>query len=146
MDKISINNLFPSTNDFQPLDVNTLCNPQENKIKNKINFNIDRLIKLREERKQKIFIQYDKIFNMCLNKINLANNLNKTETMYEVPEVIYGYFDYNSFACLHYIEDKLRNMNMDTILYNEKTIYISWLNLEENIKNSKEKNNNDNRN
>ncbi|QKF93940.1 hypothetical protein QKU48_gp0482 [Fadolivirus algeromassiliense] len=140
MDKISINNLFPSTSsDFQPLDVNTLYNPQENKIKNKINFNIDRLIKLREERKQKIFVQYEKIFNMCLNKINLANNLNKTEIIYEVPEAAYGYFDYSSQDCLNYIEERLKNMDLDTLLLDPKTIYVSWLNLEENKKRLKEK-------
>lgn len=133
MDRISINNLFP-TNDFQPLDVNNLYNTQGNKAKNKLNFNIDRLIKLREERKQKIFIQYDKIFNMCLNRITLANNLNKTEIVYEVPEAIYGHFDYNIHDCIQYLENKLKDMDLDTLILNNRTIYVSWLNLEENRK------------
>ena len=80
MDKISISNLFPSTYDFQPLDVDNLYNTQDQKTKNKINFNIDRLVKLREERKSKILIQYEKVFNICLNKINLANNLKSNFT------------------------------------------------------------------
>lgn len=135
MDRISINNLFSTTNDFEPLDVHNLFNTKEQMVKNKINFNIDRLIKLREERKKKILVQYEKIFNMCLNKINMANELNKTEIIYDVPEGLYGHFDYNSLDCLNYIEKKIRDMHLDTLILNNKTIFISWLNLEENKKN-----------
>ena len=42
-----------------------------------MNFNLERLIKLREERKNKVLTQYEKVFGFCLNKITLANNLNK---------------------------------------------------------------------
>jgi len=134
MDKISINNLFPSTNDFQPLDVNNLYNTNDQKVKNKINFNIERLIKLREERKRKILVQYEKIFNMCLKKISLANNLNYTEVIYDIPEAIYGHFDYNPNDCLEYVNNKLKNMHLDTIYMGDKQIYVSWINLEDNMK------------
>jgi len=139
MDKISINNLFPASHDFQPLDVNNLYNTSDQKIKNKINFNIDKLVKLREERKRKILIQYEKVFNMCLKKINLANNMNKTEIVYDVPEAIYGHFDYVVIDCLEYINSKLKIMDLDTILLSEKSIYISWLYLEENRNRIKDK-------
>lgn len=129
MDRISINNLFPSNNDFKPLDVNSLYNPQEKHVRNKINFNIDRLVNLREERKKKVLIQYERIFNMCLNKINLANNLNKVEIVYDVPEAIYGSFDYNSNDCLEYIDDKLKKLKLDTLILDNKSIYVSWENL-----------------
>jgi len=144
MDRISINNLFPSSNDFKPLDVYSLYHTKEQRTTNKINFNIDRLIKLREERKNKIFIQYDKIFNMCLNKINSANNLNKTEIIYDVPDAIYGHVDYNRINCLEYIEQKLKDMCLDTLVLNNKTIYVSWLNLSTNLNNTKK--NNDHKN
>lgn len=129
MDRISINNLFPSNNDFKPLDVNSLYNPQEKHVRNKINFNIDRLVNLREERKKKVLIQYERIFNMCLNKINLANNLNKVEIVYDVPEAIYGSFDYNSNDCLEYIDDRLKKLKLDTLILDNKSIYVSWENL-----------------
>jgi len=137
MDRISINNLFPYTNDFQPLDVHSLYNNKEQKVKNKINFNIDRLINLREERKKKILVQYEKIFSMCLNKITLANNLNKIEIIYEVPDAMYGHFDYNPDHCLKYLEDKLQHMQLDTLILDGKTIYITWQNLSEKIKKNK---------
>ena len=134
MDRISINNLFPSSNNFQPLDVNSLYNVNEQRTKNKITFNIDKLVSLREERKKKVFVQYEKIFNMCLNKINLANGLNKNELVYYVPEAVYGYFDYNSINCLEYIEDKLRKMKLETLILDNTSLYVSWENLAKKIK------------
>lgn len=132
MDKINISNLFPTTNnqhnDYQPLDVQSLYNITEKKPK-KINFNLERLVKLREERKTKVLSQYEKVFNLCLNKINLANDLNKLELVYEVPEAVYGSFEYNSIECLLYISEKLKKMGIETIIVNEYSIYISWIDL-----------------
>lgn len=68
MDRISINNLFPYANDFQPLDVHSLYNVKEQKVKNKINFNIDRLINLREERKKKYLSNMKKYLVCALKK------------------------------------------------------------------------------
>jgi hypothetical protein len=135
MDRISIKNIFANSNDFEPLDVNNLYSVKDKK--NKINFNIDRLIKLREERKNKILIQYEKIFKMCLNKINLANDMNKTEIVYDVPDGIFGHNDYNPVDCLLYVEEKLKNMFFDTLILNNKTIFISWANLGENREKNK---------
>lgn len=135
MDKICISNLFPTTYKNEPFNVNTLFNLNDNSLQtNKLNFNIKKLITLREERKKKIFVYYDKIFSCCLNKIEMANNMNKTEILYEVPNAIYGSFDYNVHDCIHFINNKLREMKLDTLIINDKTLYVSWINLEENIK------------
>lgn len=130
MDKININNLFPSSSDdFMPLDVQSLFNLNEQKNRKKINFNIERLIKLREERKNKVLSQYEKVFGFCLNKINLANNLNKLEVIYDIPEAMYGSFEYNQLDCLLYIDNKLKDMGLDTLLIDNNSLYISWLEL-----------------
>ena len=139
MDQISISNLFPSS-DFKPLDVYSLYNTKEQRIQNQLNFNIERLVQLREEKKNKIFIQYDKIFNACLNKINRANNLHKTEVLFDIPEGIYGHSDYNPLQCLEYIEKKLQDLCLDTLIL-KNSIYISWLKLGDNLKNVKNKEN-----
>lgn len=136
MDQISISNLFPSSSDFKPLDVYSLYNTKEQRIQNQLNFNIERLVKLREERKNKIFVQYDKIFNACLNKINRANNLHKTEVLFDIPEGIYGHNDYNPLQCIEYIDKKLKDMCLDTLIL-KQSIYISWLNLSDNLKQPK---------
>lgn len=127
MDKISVANLFP-TNRFRPLDVNSLYNTRKQREDNKNNFNIDRLIKLREEKKKKIVEEYEKIYNMCLNKITLANNLGNTEVIYEVPDAVYGKLEYNIVDCIAYIINKLDEMKLDTMIF-QKSIYISWLDL-----------------
>lgn len=137
MDQISIGNLFPSSSDFKPLDVYSLYHTKEQKVQNQLSFNIDRLVKLREEKKNKIFIHYDKIFNMCLNRITRANNLYKTEVLFDIPEGIYGQNDYNPLQCVEHIQKKLNDMGLDTLILN-KSIYISWLNLGDNLKNNKE--------
>ena len=133
MDKININNLFPASSDnFKPLDVESLFNLNEQKNKKKMNFNVDRLIKLREERKNKVLFQYEKVFGFCLNKITLANNMNKLEVVYDLPEAMYGSFEYNVFDCLMFIDEKLKEMGLETLIINENTIYISWIELGKN--------------
>lgn len=136
MDKISINNLYKfEDNQYKNnvIDVNSLFNFKENQTTQSVNFDLEKLIKLKEKKKNKILIQYEKIFKLCLDKITLANNLNKTEVVYEIPDAIFGYFDYNKLDCMQYINSKLKNMNLDTLLLNDMNIYISWLNLETNI-------------
>lgn len=74
---------------------------------------------------------------MCLKKITLANNLNKLEVVYEVPDAVYGYFDYNSDQCLQYIDEKLQQLQLDTLILNSKVIYINWQNLSEKVNKQK---------
>ncbi len=161
MNNISINNIFsPGSggNEFRPLDVNNLSGEMSGvgessdaysalpglagikfpgDEKHHKGFNLERLIHLREERRVKILAQYEKIYNMVLNKITLANNLNKTELVYEVPDVVFGHYDYNSLDCINYIDIGLKKMFIDTIVLSDKTIYISWLNLDKNIRDGK---------
>ena len=137
MDKISISNLFPTSKDNKPLDVYSLYNTRDQKTKHKINLNIDRLINLREERRKKIFDHYEKIFNMCVNKINLANDLKKIQVVYDVPDGVFGTTEYNMYDCLEYIQQKLKEKHIDSFIISNKSIYISWENLEQNIKNDK---------
>ena len=137
MDKINISNLFPGEQDdqgqdYRPVDVHSLFNLNKSKNK-KTAFNLDRLVKLREERKMKVLLQYEKVFNLCLNKINLANNLNKLELAYDIPEAMYGSFEYNSIDCLLYITEKIKKMEIDVIILSESSLYISWVNLGTNL-------------
>src|SRR5579863_1223824 len=102
MDKINIHNIYSGNNDFKPLTVNALCDTKRNLEKEKINLNVERLINLQTERKNKILTYYDEIYQKCLKKIMLANNLNKTSITYSVPKIIYN-FNYNCKDCVTYI-------------------------------------------
>lgn len=132
MDKICINNLFKGANDFKPLNVHTLYEIKGNKDKEKVNLNIDRLINLRDERENRIIVQYEKSYNTCLTKITTANELGKTSVVFTVSETVYGYFNYNPIECIKYINSKLEEEKFDTLILNDTTIYISWLNLGKN--------------
>lgn len=142
MDRININNLFPSnTNNGQntPLDVNTLYTKNNKNINKTQKFSIDNLLSRKEERKQKTRDNYRRIYNIVLNKITNVNKINDTtELIYNVPDAVFGCKDYIDAECLEYIEYKLRNIYyMDTLKLSNKSIFISWKNIDENRKNIK---------
>lgn len=133
MDRLNINNLFPTNKDnIRPLDVNSLYNPKKKKKNDK--FSIDGLINDQEEKKKKVLEHYNRIYNMVLKKIKTMNKINNTtEIIYDVVGSIYGCREYNSFDCLNYIEKRLREKYyMDTYKLSEKSIFISWKNIKEN--------------
>lgn len=136
MDKLSVSSLIPSASidKNKVLGISSLCNPRENREKNDLDLNINKLINLREERRKRVFKQYDKVFKMCMTRIHTANQLNNTETIYTIPEAAFSYPEYNQEECILHVQKKLRDNNFDTFVLTQKDIYISWLNLEKNIK------------
>jgi cytidylate kinase len=128
LDRINIDNLFCKT-DNKPLDVYSLYNVEENRVKNKIKFSIDKLINAKEEKKKKLYQQYKKIYNICLNKIDLANSVGKTEMIYDVPIYIHKCDNYTPAECLEYIEDKLKELNIDTLVLSHSALFICWINI-----------------
>lgn len=131
MDKININNLFKGA-EIKPFNVHTLCDVRNKKEKEKVELNIDRLINIRDERENKVLEHYTKIYESCLKKINAANELLKTSLMFSVPESIFAVPNYDTVNCIEFIETKLKNEKFDTLVINDTTIYISWLNLGKN--------------
>jgi hypothetical protein len=133
MDNININNLFPLSNSRssvdKPLDVTSLYNfdrPQ--------NIELEANVK---EKKRIIHNRYRKITDMCLNKIKSANKINKTDIVFNIPLTVFGCHEYNSDECLDYMEYKLRKLYMDTYILSKTAIFVSWLNIENNMKDSK---------
>lgn len=134
MDKLSIDNLFPCAaprEDDKPLDIYSLCNYRDNRVEKKINYNIDRLITLREDRRKKLEEQYTRIFKMCMTKIHLANNLNKTEVIYQVPDIVYRYPEYDPMECLRKLDKKLTDQCFVTHFLPHQMISISWEDIEQ---------------
>ena len=136
---ININNIFSTNkNNVRPLDVHSLYSQDENNTKNKIDFSVENLSIQRQEKRNKLIQKYKKILSLCLTKINSVNKNNKTDMIYTVPLVIFGYQDYNSVECLNYLEAKLRYLHMDTLIVSKTEIFVSWLNVDKN-KNEKNK-------
>lgn len=140
MERININNLFPSNrpheDKFGSLDINTLFNFNKNKNRDiSLDNTVDQLIEYKKEQKRKAVVEYKKILNTCLFNIKKANKLDKTDIIFKIPLFIIGVKKYDPDECLKYIETKLREMYMDTLILNINSIFISWYNIENNKNN-----------
>lgn len=128
MEKINIENLFHCTthdNTGKALDVKAITQSQKP-------FDTDILIETRE-RKRKILLNcYIKFYDKCLKKIEIANNVGKTDLLYSVSESIPNFPEYKPIDCIGYIRNKLENDSFDTYIVGNKTIFITWLYIEAN--------------
>jgi hypothetical protein len=135
MNKINIDNLFNNTGkeeQYRPLDVYSLYNPQKNLEDKEINFSVDRLINHRKEKKNRVIDEYKKIFRMCLKKVDVANKLNTYDIVYEIPIAIYRCNEYRPKDCLNFIEERLKKLFLDTCVISDYSVFISWKNIEKN--------------
>lgn len=139
MDKINVNILAPDSHNVQEnyhgiLDVNTLASIKSNTDINS-NFNIDSLIKIRKEKREKLLETYIKFYNRCIEKIKLLNNRNITDIFYEVPTNVPDCYGYKPIDCIEFISNKLKIFYMDTYKINNNTLFITWKYVEANKEN-----------
>lgn len=93
-------------------------------------FKSSELLKIKDNRRNKLYDQYNIYYNLCINKIKKANAIKKTDLIFTVPKYIFGNYEYNSIDCIDFIENKLHKSNFDTTKINEKTLFITWIYLE----------------
>lgn len=71
----------------------------------------------------------NKLFQSCLNKINMAIDANLNNTIFEIKSSYFGYPEYKPDECLIFIKQKLEKKNFKiNILYGNK-IFIDWSNV-----------------
>ncbi len=97
-------------------------------------FNVNKLKKIRDDKKNKIKTEYEKRYIICLNKIEKVNRNNMTEMIYEIPAMMINCSKYKSIDCLNYINERLLKQYMDTLYISDHSIFISWFYIEENEK------------
>lgn len=136
MNNININNLFSVSSSNKILDVHSLYYPKDNisNTQTKMDFSVDNLINEREERKKKVIEQYKKLFYLCLKKIKMANKLNKTDIIFDIPDAIFMFPEYSIIDCMKYINEKLQKLYMETLILSDKTIFITWKDIDKNKK------------
>lgn len=91
--------------------------------------NINELYSIQKKKKQKRTICFDKILELCHNRIRTIAESNGQNTFYEIPGILAGYPLYDLNECLEYIVDALRkNGFLVQILPKPHVavIYISW--------------------
>jgi hypothetical protein len=116
--------------DNNVLGIDTIYN---NKIRrNRIGFSLDNLMNRKENKKRRLQIEYEKVFDSCLKKIAQANHIDMTDIIFEIPTGIIGCYDFSIKDCSDYILDKLKRMYMDVVKLSYKSIFISWYYIKEN--------------
>lgn len=137
MDKINVNILVPNAQSLEEtysngtFDVNTLANIK-NSNDSTLHFNINSLIKIRKEKREKLLETYIKYYNRCIDKIKLLNNRNISDLFYEVPTNVPDVYGYKSIDCIEFISNKLKTFYMDTYKINNYTIFVTWKYIEAN--------------
>ncbi len=77
---------------------------------------------------------YETKYKECLNKIDNAIDMKFTDVFFTVGDNFFGYKNYNSKKCLEYIQSKLRKKSFETLICNNKQIFISWKNVVDSLK------------
>jgi hypothetical protein len=92
-----------------------------------LSININKLrneVELREQKKHKIF---DKILELCYNRILNSNQKNDDYSCtYIVPNVVFGLPLYDVNDCVTFIINKLIDKGFDVVYAFPTTIHISW--------------------
>ena len=84
------------------------------------------LIKKQEDKENKKYITFAKIYNNIENKITKASDRNLYYTYYQIPQILIGYPTYSFKECYSYIDNKLKKDGFTTEEYLNNTILISW--------------------
>lgn len=131
MDKISIDLLtskaINNDHNVTSLSVFSLSKNKENE--NYVT-QIDNLINTRKQKRKKLLSEYNKLFSRCVERIQIADTLNQTEICFQIPSAIINCNDYNSTECLEFIENKLRDLDIDTLKVTSNSIFITWIYIE----------------
>lgn len=136
MDKININNLFTNANAGRSGEINVrnIFDCDENQSLSTIELNIDRMLEIKEEKRQQAKVQYTKILNLCTQKINDAISIGKNEIIFEIPMYVPLINEYSYSDCMTYLIDKIKKLDMDIIKVSDLSLFISWAFIEENRK------------
>jgi hypothetical protein len=69
---------------------------------------------------------FDKVFEICTNKILTASQKELLKMYFDVPEYVFGLPVYNINNCVIYLKEKLEMNGFYVIYYFPKILYISW--------------------
>ncbi len=84
------------------------------------------LIKRQEDKENKKYITFAKIYNNIEKKIIKASERNLYYTYYQVPQFLIGFPTYSLKECYSYIDNKLKIDGFKTEEYLDNIILISW--------------------
>lgn len=124
--KLTLTDIFKNNN-----------NNKQNNVDEQISFqNVTKIIlNIKKEKLNLLNNEYKRLLRLCEEYITINNNIGKTYIIFSVPEYAYAFDNYNSFDCITYIKNDLISNGFEAIIYNERTLYITWNNIENFYKN-----------
>jgi hypothetical protein len=124
MEKTSIKDLYPDIDNFKVMDINTVRNMLDDRARS-VKLNIHNDIKKEKRRAVLVNRGYDKIYDMCVEKINEASNFKKTDTVFKVPRGWKDYTNYSMIDCANHIVNKLKEEGILCTMLGE-VLFITW--------------------
>lgn len=82
--------------------------------------------KIQQEKEKKKIEVYEKILSMAHKKIEFSVNKGETQTIFLVPDFIFGYSKPNFGNLLYYIIEKLKQKGFKIQYYYPNTLLIQW--------------------
>jgi hypothetical protein len=141
MNNINIKNIFIDENVNKEEFTNSETLNVYNLVESKVFINnldddyiINKIKNNDKNEKNKIKDLYETKYKECLNKIDNAIDMKLTDVFFAVGDSFFGYKNYSAKKCLEYIQSKLRKKNFETLICNNKQIFISWKNVVDSLK------------
>lgn len=141
MNNINIKNIFIDENNNKEELTNSSTLNVYNLVESKVFINnldddyiINKIKNNDKNEKNKTKDLYETKYRECLNKIDNAIDMKLTDVFFTVGDNFFGYKNYNSKKCLEYIQSKLRKKQFETLICNNKQIFISWKNVVDALK------------
>jgi len=127
MEKTSIRDIYPDIETFRPMDITTVRNMLNGRNK-EIKLNIHNDIKKEKKRELLNNQAYDKIYDLCVEKINIASEFKKTDTLFDIPKGWADCTNYSMLTCADYITNKLKQEKILCTRIHDK-LFITWQHL-----------------
>ena len=126
MDKISVDNIFGTYTESEDNILNVYNLYEQRKPKHKHILDINKMKKKIEYAKKLVTDEYKKKFEICVGRINLANEMNKTNLIYSIYNDIPMIKNFKCKECIEYINNKLVKKKFNTCILSDTSILISW--------------------
>ena len=130
-------NLHHGVLSIESLQTNLTIDPTKPVIaRDHIRFDPHDIIEKQHDVEKRIQDTYEDITDLCFERIQQANILNRLDLFFDVPDTLYGNPILDMTGCIDHVIKKIRKNYMDAKRVGFRTIFITWINIRENNKNA----------
>lgn len=127
MDKISISNILsiPENEVVGEFGTGTLYNNKKT-----VRMEVDELVKLNRGRRENKIKLYRGALKECIRMIRNEDAIRKTDLLFKINRIEFGYPEYDKDECREYVITELRKYDFDVTRIDNLTIFVCWKFLE----------------